>query len=84
MFVLADHEANLVSAACEFGVTPFVLPRAFEREVGLSPHAFQQQERVRHAMPLLGDDKSTVEVGESKPILRTSCTSRAYSSNKPV
>jgi AraC-like DNA-binding protein len=54
---------TLVTLAGEFGVTPFVLLRAFVREAGLSPHAFQQQERVRIAMPMLRDGRSISEVG---------------------
>lgn len=49
--------------ASEFGVSPFVLLRAFVREAGLSPHAFQQQERVRHALPLLRAGRPIAEVG---------------------
>lgn len=54
---------TLVTLAGEFGVTPFVLLRAFVREAGLSPHAFQQQERVRVAMPMLREGQSISEVG---------------------
>jgi AraC-like DNA-binding protein len=48
-----DAKITLPLLASEFGVTPFVLLRAFLRQVGLSPHAFQQQERVRKAMDML-------------------------------
>ncbi|MGV2293200.1 AraC family transcriptional regulator [Trinickia sp. YCB016] len=60
-----DFHAQLTLSmlASECGVTPFVLLRAFEREVGLSPHAFQQQERVRHAMPMLRAGRPIAEVG---------------------
>ncbi len=54
---------TLSTLACEFGVTPFVLLRAFVRDAGLSPHAFQQQERVRNAMTLLRAGRPIVEVG---------------------
>jgi AraC-like DNA-binding protein len=53
---------TLSTLACEFDVTPFVLLRAFVREAGLSPHAFQQQERVRSAMPLLRGGCAIAEV----------------------
>jgi AraC-like DNA-binding protein len=56
-------QITLSTLAAEFRVTPFVLLRAFERETGLSPHAFQQQERVRHAMPLLRAGRPIAEVG---------------------
>ncbi|SMG54975.1 AraC family transcriptional regulator [Paraburkholderia susongensis] len=54
---------TLSTLANEFGVTPFVLLRAFVREAGLSPHAFQQQERIRNAMPLLREGRPIAEVG---------------------
>ncbi|RDV00852.1 AraC family transcriptional regulator [Trinickia dinghuensis] len=54
---------TLSTLAAEFGVTPFVLLRAFLREAGLSPHAFQQQERVRNALPMLRAGKPIAEVG---------------------
>jgi AraC-like DNA-binding protein len=53
---------TLPMLADEFDVTPFVLLRAFTRDAGLSPHAFQQQERVRNALPLLRGGKSIAEV----------------------
>jgi AraC-like DNA-binding protein len=53
---------TLSTLACEFGVTPFVLLRAFVRDAGLSPHAFQQQERVRSATPLLRAGRPIAEV----------------------
>jgi AraC-like DNA-binding protein len=48
--------------ASDFNVTPFVLLRAFIREAGLSPHAYQQQERVRLTMPLLRGGNPIAEV----------------------
>ncbi|WP_229753908.1 AraC family transcriptional regulator [Caballeronia grimmiae] len=54
---------TLSTLACEFDVTPFVLLRAFAREAGLSPHAFQQQERVRNAMLLLREGRPIAETG---------------------
>lgn len=54
---------TLPTLAAEFGVTPFVLLRAFVRQAGLSPHAFQQQERVRTAVPMLRAGKPIAEVG---------------------
>ncbi|WP_027796208.1 AraC family transcriptional regulator [Paraburkholderia acidipaludis] len=54
---------TLSTLASEFDVTPFVLLRAFVREAGLSPHAFQQQERIRNAMPMLREGRSIAEIG---------------------
>lgn len=61
----ADLQARptLSTLAAEFGITPFVLLRAFIREAGLSPHAFQQQERIRYAMPLLRRGLAIADVG---------------------
>ena len=56
-------QVTLSTLASEFDVTPFVLLRAFERETGLSPHAFQQQERVRHAMTMLRTGRPIAEAG---------------------
>ena len=58
-----DARLTLSTLASEFDVTPFVLLRAFVRETGLSPHAFQQQTRVRNAMPMLRQGISLSEVG---------------------
>lgn len=54
---------TLSTLASEVCVTPFVLLRAFLREAGLSPHAFQQQERIRNAMLMLREGRSIAEVG---------------------
>lgn len=53
---------TLPSLAAEFAVTPFVLLRAFVREAGLSPHAYQQQERVRRAAQCLRAGHAASEV----------------------
>jgi len=58
-----DTRVTLSTLAAEFDVTPFVLLRAFVREVGLSPHAFLQQERVRNALPMLREGRSIAEIG---------------------
>ncbi len=54
-------KVTLLTLAAEFHVTPFVLLRAFVREAGLSPHAFQQQERVRNAMLMLREGRPIAE-----------------------
>jgi len=53
---------TLTDLAREFNLTPFVLLRAFVRETGLSPHAFQQQVRVGNAILLLQRGMSIAEV----------------------
>jgi AraC-like DNA-binding protein len=40
---------TLGTLAADHALTPFVLLRAFVRNAGLSPHAFQQQARIRYA-----------------------------------
>lgn len=59
-----DLQARLTlpTLAAEHGVTPFVLLRAFLREAGISPHAYQQQQRVRRAITLLQSGRAVVEV----------------------
>jgi AraC-like DNA-binding protein len=44
---------TLASLAADHGLTPFVLLRAFIRSAGLSPHAYQQQARIRYAQKRL-------------------------------
>jgi len=44
---------TLASLADEHALTPFVLLRAFIRSAGLSPHAYQQQARIRYAQKRL-------------------------------
>ena len=53
---------TLQALAEEAGVTPFVLLRAFVRDAGLSPRAFQQQERIRCATRMLRSGKRIAEV----------------------
>ena len=54
---------TLRTLASEFKVTPFVLLRAFVKGAGLSPHAYQQQARVRRAVQLLCGGTSIAEAG---------------------
>jgi len=54
---------TLPALAEEFHVTPFILLRAFAREVGMTPHAFRQQARIRRAVQLLRQDKPIIAVG---------------------
>jgi AraC-like DNA-binding protein len=44
---------TLASLAADHALTPFVLLRAFIRSAGLSPHAYQQQARIRYAQKRL-------------------------------
>jgi len=51
----ADENISLLHLARLAGLSPFHLCRAFHREVGLPPHAYQTQLRVRRAKQLLSD-----------------------------
>ncbi|WP_413723302.1 helix-turn-helix domain-containing protein [Sodalis sp. RH24] len=44
---------SLIDIAVQTGIPPFRLLRAFEREYGMTPHAYQRQARVRYAMHLI-------------------------------
>jgi len=57
-----DAKLTLPALAAAFGVTPFVLLRAFVRECGISPHAYRQQLRVREAVGLLKRRRPPIEV----------------------
>jgi AraC-like DNA-binding protein/quercetin dioxygenase-like cupin family protein len=56
---------SLLSLAAEAGVTPFHLVRAFTRAVGLSPHRYVTQTRVRRARALLAAGMSPSFVAAS-------------------
>jgi AraC-like DNA-binding protein len=67
---LDEHlEANvsLVSLASLVGLSPFHLCRVFKEVVGLTPHAYQDQLRVRRAKQLLAEEvpiaQAAVEAG---------------------
>jgi AraC-like DNA-binding protein len=49
---LAD-QVSLEAIAAAAGLPPFRLFRAFARAVGMTPHEYQRQARVRHAMSLI-------------------------------
>lgn len=48
-----DSQVSLHMLARHAGLPPFVLFRAFERTLGMTPHAYQRQARVRLVMKLL-------------------------------
>jgi AraC-like DNA-binding protein len=56
---------SLVSLAAEAGVTPFHLVREFTRAVGLSPHRYVTQTRIRRARTLLAAGMSPSFVAAS-------------------
>jgi AraC-like DNA-binding protein len=51
----ATENLSLVQLAGVAGLSPFHLCRLFHREVGLTPHAYQTQVRIRRARRLLRD-----------------------------
>jgi AraC-like DNA-binding protein len=61
---LKDHYAEDISLnqlAAEFGMTPFQMIRCFNRAVGLPPHAYLTQIRLRAACRLLKRGQTFVE-----------------------
>lgn len=48
-----DQQVRLGDIATAAGLPPFRLFRAFERTTGMSPHGYQRQARVRHAVGLI-------------------------------
>ncbi len=48
-----DVRVSLEDIAQAVGLPPFRILRAFQRSMGLSPHAYQRQARIQHAMRLL-------------------------------
>jgi AraC-like DNA-binding protein len=57
---LGDH-VSLEDIATVVGLPPFQLYRAFERALGMTPHAYQRQARVRLAIRLIRTNHSLVE-----------------------
>lgn len=57
-----DRSVRLAEIAEVAGLPPFRLLRAFERQTGLSPHAYQRQARVRAAAALLREGTAPAEV----------------------
>ena len=51
----AGENLSLVRLARLAGLSPYHLCRVFHREVGLTPHAYQTQVRIRRAKQLLGE-----------------------------
>jgi AraC-like DNA-binding protein len=49
----ANENVSLVALARTAGLSPFHLCRVFRRDVGLTPHVYQEQVRVRRAKELL-------------------------------
>lgn len=60
-----DEDLRLEDLARETGLSPFHLARAFCRSVGLPPHAYLIQERVRRARALLAGNMPLAEVAVS-------------------
>ena len=61
---LGDH-ISLEDIATAAGLPPFRLFRAFERAVGMTPHAYQRQARVRLAMRLIRMNQSLADASAS-------------------
>ncbi|CAB3764399.1 AraC family transcriptional regulator [Paraburkholderia humisilvae] len=62
---LAEHLAEKVTLdalSARSGIPPFQLLRAFQQNVGLTPHAFQTQARVREARRLLREQQPLADI----------------------
>ena len=60
--VTLDELATLTAAQAQAGVSPYQLLRGFQRQVGLSPHAWQMQRRIERAKTLLAQGLPPVDV----------------------
>ena len=68
-----DTRISLQDLAGVTGLPPSRLLRAFARAVGMSPHAYQRQVRLRHATALIRPDASATPcLRRASPIRRTS------------
>jgi AraC-like DNA-binding protein len=61
----AADEVTLTGLAEVAGLSPYHLCHAFRRDVGLPPHAYQIQARVRRAQGLLGSGMYPAEVAQA-------------------
>ncbi|CAN7335757.1 helix-turn-helix domain-containing protein [Duganella sp. LjRoot269] len=58
-----DDQVSLEDIAAAAGLPAFQLFRAFERALGMTPHAYQRQARVRLAIQLIRRGHALVEAG---------------------
>jgi AraC-like DNA-binding protein len=61
-----DQRVSLAELAGVAGLSRFELIRRFQREIGLTPHAFQRDLRIGHARRMLSD-------GEAAAVVAASC-----------
>lgn len=76
---IEDHYGenfSLYELAQRVYLSPFYLIRVFSQKVGISPHIYQQQVRIRHAKALLMQGFSLVEIAN-----RTGFTDQSHFSN---
>lgn len=57
-------DVSLKDLAGVAGLSPFHLVRVFEREYGITPHAYLTQARVKLARDLLGTDKRLADIAQ--------------------
>jgi AraC-like DNA-binding protein len=57
-----DANISLSDIAASVGLSPFRIYRAFERETGMTPHAYQRQARIRVALELIRTGRPLAEV----------------------
>ncbi|WP_152046657.1 AraC family transcriptional regulator [Aureimonas psammosilenae] len=57
-----DERVSLSEIAAAANLAPFRLYRSFERETGMTPHAYQRQARIRLALQLLRHGNELAEI----------------------
>lgn len=61
-----DHhyaeDTSIETLANRVGLSPFYLIRSFRQQVGLPPHSYQRQVRLRHAKQALQTDKNLADI----------------------
>jgi AraC-like DNA-binding protein len=69
---------SLAELAAQSGISRFQLLRSFTREVGITPHAYLVQRRVRHARQLLADGQPPVQAALEAGFADQSHMTRAF------
>ncbi len=69
------HLDDIAAAA---GLTPFRLYRAFERDTGMTPHAYQRQARIREAVRLIRRGDALAEVAAAAGFADQAHLTRAF------
>jgi AraC-like DNA-binding protein len=73
-----DTQVSLAELASLSGVSRFQLLRGFAREVGITPHAYLVQQRVRLARRLLADGEAPAQAAIQAGFADQSHMTRAF------